>query len=124
MDNFIGIFLRRLERVGIFVGNEGVYLNELRERPTFVLEGTHLTIETAHSMRNSAKEIYKLELEFKEGKFLIRAFQKLVSQTVPKKYRQEFSISEQSKNSISHDFEFYWVDPDNTLHLLEMSETK
>ncbi|AFY54256.1 hypothetical protein Riv7116_1709 [Rivularia sp. PCC 7116] len=118
MDNLIGILLGTLESAGIFLGKEPVQLDELKHKPRLELEANLLKIETTHSLRNSAKEVYKFELEFKEGKFLIRAFQKLVSPPLSNNYQQEFLISEQLEQLASPDLEFYWVDPDNTLHAL------
>lgn len=119
MDNFIGASLRALESIGVFVGSEGVYLNELQENPTLLIEGDFLTIETAHSLRNSAKEIYKLKLEYKDRKVLIQAFQKLVSSKHIDKYRQQFLIPEQFRELSINIIEFYWIDPDGKQHQLQ-----
>ncbi|AFY39624.1 hypothetical protein Lepto7376_3419 [[Leptolyngbya] sp. PCC 7376] len=123
MENFIGLLLRTLESAGIFLGKEQVQFDELKEKPKLILAGNLLKIETKHSLRNSAKEIYKFELKFKEKKFLIKAFQKLVSPPFNSSYRQEFLISEQLQQSNPANLEFYWVDPDDTLHALPINET-
>jgi hypothetical protein len=124
MNNLIVLLLKCLEALGIVLGNEGVYLSELPENPVLFLQRNQLVIETGHSLKNSAKEVYQIKAEFRENKCLIRAFQKLVTQTFGKRYRQEIALSELLKNSTPQETEFYWVDPDQTLHSLQITESE
>ncbi len=116
--------LRGLEFLGFILGKEGVYLSELAENPTLVGQPNWLIIETSHSLKNSAKEVYHFEVEFRENKCFIRAFQKLVTQTFGKRYRQEIPLGQLSKNLALEEIEFYWVDPDHTLHSLQVTDRK
>ena len=116
--------LRGLESFGVLLGKEGVYLSELGTSPAISFEGNRLIVETSHSLKNSAKEVYHFDVEFRENKCLIRAFQKLVTQTFGKRYRQEIPLSQLPKTFSPKETEFYWVDPDQTLHSIQVTEGK
>ena len=108
-----------LESLGVVLGKEGVYLGELAKHPTVDRRGNLLIVETGHSVKNSAKEVYRLEAEFRENKCLIRGFQRLVTKTFGKPYRREFPFLQSPKGT-----EFFWVDPDQALHPLQATENE
>lgn len=119
MNNFLRWLLRKLEQFGFFVGKEGVFLNELRESPIFLIKGGNLVITTAHSLKHSAKEVFRFEAVCEEKKCLVRAYQKLVTQSFGGKYQQHIPIAEWLNHISPDEAVFYWVDPDQTRHRIE-----
>ncbi len=121
MNALIRCVLIGLERLGIYVGKEGVFLNELRERPILNIVAGDLVISSTHSMKHSAKEVFRFKAIFEGNRCFIRGDQKLVTRTFGKKYQQTISIRGWLDQYPLEKAQFYWVDPDETRHLMQVS---
>ncbi len=123
MDVLIRWLLIGLEKLGIYIGKEGVFLAELRESPDFQIEDGLLVITTSHSQKHSAKEVFRFKADFSKNQCLIRAYQKLMTRSLGEKYRQGILIPNGFNHEPSVAAEFFWVDPDGTRHRIDMTSS-
>jgi|GEM_PF-3441045 len=117
--------IRGLAALGIHLGKEGVYLDELTPPPRLQVRQGMLTLQTGPSLRNSGKAIYRVEVMAEAGAFVVRAFQRRAAgRAVSKGFRHQQGLGRTPSGGDPRTAAFYWADPDGRRHLLEVEGWK
>lgn len=117
--------IRGLAAIGIHLGKEGVYLDELIPPPRLQVRQGMLTLQTGPNLRNSGKAIYRVEVVPEGVAFVVRAFQRRAAgPAVSKGFRHQQGLGRTSTGGDPRTAEFYWADPDGRRHLLSVEGWK
>lgn len=121
----ISLAIRGLAAVGIHLGKEGVYLDELIPPPRLQVRQGLLTLQTGPSQRNSGKAIYRVEVVSEGAAFVVRAFQRTSAGTAALRgFRHQQGLGRTASGGDPRTAEFYWADPDGRRHLLSVEGWK
>lgn len=121
MGHLLHRLVKGLESLGLVLGKDGVFLSELPHPPDIRVQGNRLMIRMGHSLRHSAKEVYKTQVSFQKKTWRIRAFQKLVTRPFGKPFHQEIPLPDGTQIPPGNEIEVLWTDPDGAVHPIDIT---